>query len=213
MIIHNFNVVRVFAAPAEANAPLVVDADAMLPRSIAFQGFQAVAGRQGQIAQFARAINLRELPQGHALNLRRQAVVTPPLPQPLCFPASEVGNHCFNLSSHDNMSSCGMMHDGAAQIQPAQKILSRFLPASVDVEIPGEIGVHFSFGETNDFGREFDKGQAALAHEIVNCPFADVQAPGNLGFRLVVRRREQVVLFGRPLKIELLFHTVLTFLQ
>ena len=57
------------------------------------------------------------------------------------------------------MSSCGMMHNGAAQIQPAQKILSRFLSASVDVEMLGEIGVHFSFGEANDFGRELNEGQ------------------------------------------------------
>jgi hypothetical protein len=106
MVIHNSNVVRVFTVPAEANAPLVVDADAVLSGAIAFQGFQAVAGRQGQVTQFARAIKLRELPQGHALNLRRQAVVTPPLPQPLCLPASEAGNHRVNLSFHDNMSSC-----------------------------------------------------------------------------------------------------------
>jgi hypothetical protein len=112
MIIHNFNVVRVFATPAEAYPPLVIDADAVLSGAVAFQGFQAVAGRQGQVAQFARTVKLRELPQGDALNLRRQAVVAPPLPQPLCLPASEVGNHCFNLSSHDNMSSCGMMHNG-----------------------------------------------------------------------------------------------------
>jgi hypothetical protein len=32
-------------------------------------------------------------------------VVTPPLPQPLCLPASEAGNHRINLSFHDNMSS------------------------------------------------------------------------------------------------------------
>ena len=105
MVIYDFDSVRIALMPAEANAPLVVDADAVLPRTTAFQGFQAVAGRQGQIAQFARTIKLRELPQGHALNLRRQAVVTPPLPQPLSFPASEVGNHRINLSSHDNMSS------------------------------------------------------------------------------------------------------------
>jgi len=111
MIIYNFSVVRVFAVPAEAYPPLVIDSDAVLSRAIAFQGFQAVAGRQGQVAQFARAIKLRELPQGHTLNLRRQAVVTPPLPQPLCFPASEVGNHRFNLSSHDNMSSCAVVRD------------------------------------------------------------------------------------------------------
>ena len=105
MIIHNFNVVRVFAEPAEAKAPLVVNANAVSASAIAFQGFQAVAGRQGQVTQFARALKLRELPQGHALNLWRQAVVTPPLPQPLGLPASEAGNHRVNLSSDDNMSS------------------------------------------------------------------------------------------------------------
>ena len=165
MVVAEFNIMGIAISPNEADAPLIVDADAVLSRAIAFQGFQAVAGRQGQVAQFARANKLRELPQGHALNLRRQAVVAPPLPQPLCFPTSEVGNHCFNLSSHDNMSSCGMMHNGAARIQPARKILSRFLPAGVDVEMPGETGGHFSFGETNDFRREFDKRQATLAQD------------------------------------------------
>ena len=91
--------------PAEAEAPLVVDADAVLSRPTAFQGFQAVAGRQGQVTQFARAIELSEPPQGHALNLRRQAVITPPRPQPLRLPASEAGNHSVSLSSRDNMSS------------------------------------------------------------------------------------------------------------
>src|ERR1035437_2425288 len=105
MVIHNFNVVRVFTVPAEANAPWVVDADAVLSGAIAFQGFQAVAGRQGQVTQFARALKPRETVQGRALKLGRQPVVTPPLPQPLCLPASEAGNHRVNLSFHDNMSS------------------------------------------------------------------------------------------------------------
>jgi hypothetical protein len=35
-------------------------------------------------------------------------VVAPPLPQPLCLPASEAGNHRVNLSSHDNMSRCAV---------------------------------------------------------------------------------------------------------
>jgi hypothetical protein len=35
--------------------------------------------------------------------------------------------------------------------------LTRFLPVSVDVEMPGEISVHFGFREADDFRREFDK--------------------------------------------------------
>jgi hypothetical protein len=80
MIIHNFNFVRVFTVPTEARSPLVVDADAVLSGAVASQRFQMIAGRQGQVTQFARAIKLRELSQGHALNLWRQAVVTAPLP-------------------------------------------------------------------------------------------------------------------------------------
>ena len=67
-------------------------------------------------------------------------------------------------------------------------ILARFLAASIDAEMLGEIGVHFGFGETDDFGREFDERQATLPHEIVNRPPADVQAPGDLRLGFVIRR-------------------------
>jgi len=36
---------------------------------------------------------LRQLAKRDTLNLRRQPVVRPPLPQPLCLPAGEAGNH------------------------------------------------------------------------------------------------------------------------
>lgn len=78
-----------------------------------------------------------------------------------------------------------MMRDAKAT---NAKILTRFLPASVDAEMLGEVGVHFGFGEADDFGREFDKRQAALPHEIVNRPSADVQTPGNLRLGFVIRR-------------------------
>jgi hypothetical protein len=44
VIIHNFNVVSVACAPAEANAPLLVDSDAVLAFAVALQRFQQVAG-------------------------------------------------------------------------------------------------------------------------------------------------------------------------
>jgi hypothetical protein len=63
----------------------------------------------------------------------------------------------------------------AVRIQPERKILSRFLPTSIDVKMAGELGVHICFGEANDFQREFDKELTALPHEIVNRPLADIQ--------------------------------------
>jgi hypothetical protein len=77
-----------------------------LPGAVAPEGFQAIAGRQPQIAQLARAVQLRELPQGHALDLRRQAVVALALPQALGFATGEADNQRRNASPRDMVSSC-----------------------------------------------------------------------------------------------------------
>jgi hypothetical protein len=45
MVIYDFNFVGVFASPAKAETPLIVDADAVLAASTAFKCLQAVAGR------------------------------------------------------------------------------------------------------------------------------------------------------------------------
>jgi hypothetical protein len=45
MVIYDFNFVGVFACPAKAETPLIVDADAVLAASTAFKCLQAVAGR------------------------------------------------------------------------------------------------------------------------------------------------------------------------
>src|SRR5512138_2795032 len=61
MIIDNFHVVCVLASPAEAKPVLVVDPDAVLSDPVAFEGFQAVARRQLQVAQLPGTVQLREL--------------------------------------------------------------------------------------------------------------------------------------------------------
>lgn len=77
----------------------------------------------------------------------------------------------------------------------AAKISARLRATSVDLKMPGEIGVHFGFWEADDFGSEFDKRQAALPHEIVNRPPADVQTPGDLRLGFVVRRHGDLIRF------------------
>jgi hypothetical protein len=51
MIVHYLYVKRIFSLPAKANAPLVIDSDALLPEAVPFQGFQPVAGRNSQIVE------------------------------------------------------------------------------------------------------------------------------------------------------------------
>jgi DNA primase len=42
--------------PAEAHAPLVIDADAMLPRAVAPQLLQAIVGRDAEVIRLLRGI-------------------------------------------------------------------------------------------------------------------------------------------------------------
>ena len=80
MVVDDFNVGCVFAVPAETYPPLIIDANAVLAGAIAFERFQAISGRNTQITQVARAMNLREFTQSHSLDLWRQAVIGTPLP-------------------------------------------------------------------------------------------------------------------------------------
>jgi hypothetical protein len=80
MVINNLDVLRVFVPPTKADAPSLIYAEAELPGPAALQGCQPIAGRQPQVAQLARTVQLRELPQGFTFHLQRQAVVEPALP-------------------------------------------------------------------------------------------------------------------------------------
>ena len=65
MVIHDLDILGAGACPAEAHAELVVDADAMLAGTAAFQGFQAVAGRHAQVFQPFRDLQLPQLAPRH----------------------------------------------------------------------------------------------------------------------------------------------------
>ena len=65
MIVHDFHIVGIAVAPNKADAPLVVNADAVLSFSIAFQRFQVIAWWRLQIAKFGGDIQLPQLSLGH----------------------------------------------------------------------------------------------------------------------------------------------------
>ena len=72
MVIHNFNVPCIRALPAEADTPLVIDANAVLAFALALQGFESIAGRYTQIVEAPGLIQQKEFPSRDPLNLRRQ---------------------------------------------------------------------------------------------------------------------------------------------
>jgi len=57
MVINDLDIPGVLVAPDKADAPLVVDADAVLPFPVAFQRFKAVAGRGTKIVENCRRID------------------------------------------------------------------------------------------------------------------------------------------------------------
>ncbi len=62
VVIHDLNIVRVAVTPREADAPAVVDSNAVCPGTVAFQEFQLVSRRNTQILQAQRPMQIQKLP-------------------------------------------------------------------------------------------------------------------------------------------------------
>lgn len=73
MIVGDFYVVGVSIFPAKADAPLLVNADAVLAFAVAGQCFQLVAGRKPKIVEALCAVKLIELHNRPADDLRGEA--------------------------------------------------------------------------------------------------------------------------------------------
>jgi hypothetical protein len=80
VVVNDFYVFGAFRRPDKANAPLIVDPNAVLALSIPFQGFKLIPGRDAQIFQDRRPIELFKLAQRWALHIDPSAY-TPALKQ------------------------------------------------------------------------------------------------------------------------------------
>ena len=72
MIIQDFDLVSVFVAPDEADAPLVIHSNAMPAYPVTFQSLQTVAGRHSHIFQGSGAVQHDQLSQGNPQYHRRK---------------------------------------------------------------------------------------------------------------------------------------------
>ena len=70
MIIYDFNIFGAGVRPTETQTELIIDSDTMLPRAIAFQGFQSISWRYPQIVQAARDLQLPQLASCYGCDVR-----------------------------------------------------------------------------------------------------------------------------------------------
>ena len=73
MIIHDLDLVRTPVAPEEANAPLAVDANAVLPLAISTQHMKLVPTLRFQIIETIRSVERHQLQPNSLLHIRMQA--------------------------------------------------------------------------------------------------------------------------------------------
>ena len=62
MVINNLHIVDVPVAPNKADAPLIVDANTVLPFSVAFERFQMISRGRGKVTKLRGNIQLPEFP-------------------------------------------------------------------------------------------------------------------------------------------------------
>jgi hypothetical protein len=74
MIINDLDIERVSVLPLEADAPLLIDPDAVLTLAIAFQRFQLIRRRNHEIAQISGAVQILQFLTRPLLNLSIKAL-------------------------------------------------------------------------------------------------------------------------------------------
>jgi hypothetical protein len=60
VVVDNFHMISIPVPPHEANSPLIIDPNTMLPFSVAMQCFQAVTGRRCQVAKLCGNVELSQ---------------------------------------------------------------------------------------------------------------------------------------------------------
>lgn len=93
MVIYDFDFVDVFAFPTKAEAPLVIDANAVLAAALAFKRLQAVAGRKAHDVESVGGIELEEFSSGSALDVGRQVTRSRAAEEFFCLGVGEAFDH------------------------------------------------------------------------------------------------------------------------
>ena len=72
MVVNYLNSTRAISCPYKTDAPLIVNANAVLPFSIVFQCFEPIGRRNSQVIQHLRFVQHEQFSQSDLLNFARQ---------------------------------------------------------------------------------------------------------------------------------------------
>lgn len=72
MIVRDLDVIRIPAPPVEANPPLIIDPDAVVPSAVSRESFQSVPRRNTQVLKRPGRVQHCEFTLGYLLDIRSQ---------------------------------------------------------------------------------------------------------------------------------------------
>ncbi len=98
VVVNYFNLKRIIALPLETDAPLVIDPDTVLSRSIAAERFQPVPRRDAKRFKVRGRIEHKQLHGGRFLNVLRELLGEPSLKQSFRLSGSKSLDHGYLLT-------------------------------------------------------------------------------------------------------------------
>jgi hypothetical protein len=93
VIVDDPYVVRVGSDPAEADAPLIVDADTVLTDPVPRELLKAIRGRDTKVEEAGRGIEHDQLAKGNSLQVRWHPTNSLPFEQALSVAISKAADH------------------------------------------------------------------------------------------------------------------------
>ena len=93
MVVNKLDLVRIAVPPAETNAPLIIDANTVLARSLPFEFLQAIAGRDAQVLELLGGVNEAEFSEHRPPEIGREAPDGLALEEPLRVPIGKALDH------------------------------------------------------------------------------------------------------------------------
>src|SRR5690348_14521434 len=98
MVVDDFNFMGIAVLPEEADAPLVIDPDAVLTFAVTFQGFQAIRGRNTKVFQGRRSIEHAEFAARDLLDIGRQLPGSRSVPDLLRLLVGKAPDHASTIT-------------------------------------------------------------------------------------------------------------------
>jgi hypothetical protein len=93
VVVDDLDVIRVPVLPPKADPPLIVDANTVLARSVAFELFESVAGRNTQVLELLGGVDEADLTEHEPVQVGREPSDALPLNHALGVPIREALDH------------------------------------------------------------------------------------------------------------------------